>query len=160
LQPEIVTYNGYQSEIHAVTTDDGYVLELHRIPAGKSAIGRSARRYKFFVFLFVVSSNLQIRQFQGFLFADAGFDVWMGNVRGNKYSTGHVNYTRSNRKYWDFTLIRKFFALGPIGTLGHIKGLVKTAATRFMGALKNQTPLKYSLFECKREDFDSRLGKC
>lgn len=35
LQPEIIAYRGYPIEIHHVVTDDGYILELHRIPFGK-----------------------------------------------------------------------------------------------------------------------------
>ncbi|EJD75403.1 hypothetical protein LOAG_17448 [Loa loa] len=34
---EIVSHHGYPSEIHTVTTDDGYILELHRIPGAKIA---------------------------------------------------------------------------------------------------------------------------
>lgn len=35
LQPEVITYRGYPVEIHHVVTDDGYILELHRIPFGR-----------------------------------------------------------------------------------------------------------------------------
>ncbi|KAL3985213.1 alpha/beta-hydrolase lipase region family protein [Acanthocheilonema viteae] len=188
---EIVTYHGYPSEIHTVTTDDGYTLELHRIPNGKTA-NNSENESKPVVFLqhgFIGSSAVWVtnlpNQSAAFMFADSGFDVWMGNVRGNTYSTKHVNYTQSDLKYWKFTLdefakydldsminyvlnithqhflyyvgysegtlimfaklsidqlfaqkIRKFFALGPIGTLAHIKGLVKTAAKNFLQPLK------------------------
>ncbi|VDK38679.1 unnamed protein product [Anisakis simplex] len=38
-----------------------------------------------------------------FLFADAGFDVWMGNVRGNIYSTEHEKFSRSTDEYWRFS---------------------------------------------------------
>ena len=31
-QPEIIVKRGYPVEIHSVTTKDGYILELHRIP--------------------------------------------------------------------------------------------------------------------------------
>jgi lysosomal acid lipase/cholesteryl ester hydrolase len=34
-QPEIIANRGYPVEIHQVVTDDGYILELHRIPYGQ-----------------------------------------------------------------------------------------------------------------------------
>lgn len=33
---EIIRNNGYDVEVHNVTTEDGYILELHRIPRSKS----------------------------------------------------------------------------------------------------------------------------
>nr|CAD7398818.1 unnamed protein product [Timema cristinae] len=38
----------------------------------------------------------------GYNLVDAGYDVWLGNNRGNSYSRKHVNLTTSNKKYWDF----------------------------------------------------------
>lgn len=35
-QVEILRNNGYDVEVHDATTEDGYVLELHRIPRSKS----------------------------------------------------------------------------------------------------------------------------
>lgn len=38
-QPELIEAYGFPSEVHHVTTDDGYVLELHRIAApGKQPV--------------------------------------------------------------------------------------------------------------------------
>ena len=34
--------------------------------------------------------------------ADAGYDIWMGNLRGNRYSREHEKYTTRDSKYWDF----------------------------------------------------------
>ena len=36
IQPQIIERRGYPVEIHQVTTDDGYILEIHRIPAQTS----------------------------------------------------------------------------------------------------------------------------
>ena len=38
-QPQMIRYHGYVCEVHQVTTLDGYILTLHRIPHGKSNNG-------------------------------------------------------------------------------------------------------------------------
>jgi lysosomal acid lipase/cholesteryl ester hydrolase len=35
-QPEIIAKYGYPVEVHNITTQDGYILQAHRIPYGKS----------------------------------------------------------------------------------------------------------------------------
>jgi hypothetical protein len=34
-QPELIEKYGYPMELHTVTTEDGYILEMHRIPHGR-----------------------------------------------------------------------------------------------------------------------------
>ena len=41
-QNEIIANRGYPVEVHSVTTDDGYILEVHRIPYGKNLNSSSA----------------------------------------------------------------------------------------------------------------------
>ena len=36
--------------------------------------------------------------------ANQGFDVWLGNARGSKYSRGHTAHDEYWGKYWEFTI--------------------------------------------------------
>ncbi|CAI2194979.1 9550_t:CDS:2, partial [Funneliformis geosporum] len=48
--------------------------------------------------------NLEEERQLPFLLADAGYDVWFGNARGNKYSMKHVKYKPSESRFWEFSI--------------------------------------------------------
>jgi hypothetical protein len=37
-----------------------------------------------------------------FLLADVGYDVWLGNARGNIYSSKHTILTPQQKQFWNF----------------------------------------------------------
>ncbi|KAB7506572.1 Gastric triacylglycerol lipase [Armadillidium nasatum] len=111
---DIITSYGYPSEVHYVETEDGFILELHRIPHGKSNKNEYEKRPVVFLqhCLLCSSADWIINspdKSLGYILADRGFDVWIGNARGNTYSRRHKKFSPRNKKFWDFriTLISK-----------------------------------------------------
>nr|CAD7577877.1 unnamed protein product [Timema californicum] len=102
---ELIQKYGYQAEIHHVTSPDGYVTTLHRLPPR----GRITRSTPILLQHGLLGSSadwvlIGPRDGLGYNLVDAGYDVWLGNNRGNSYSRKHVNLTTSNKKYWDFSM--------------------------------------------------------
>ncbi|XP_058794705.1 lipase 3-like [Phymastichus coffea] len=104
---EIIRLHKYDAEVHEVETDDGYILQLHRIPDCKKS-PKAAGKPVVFLQHGILSSSVDWvmagpeRGF-AFLLADAGYDVWMGNARGNIYSRKHKKLTDRDSQYWSFS---------------------------------------------------------
>lgn len=103
LQPEIIHKSGYPVVEYKVTTKDGYILTMYRIPNDNLP----AQQKKDPVFLLhgiacTCSNFVSLgKSSLAFLLANEGHDVWLGNYRGNEYSQEHVNMTVHDREYWE-----------------------------------------------------------
>lgn len=118
-QPQMIARRGYLVETHNVTTSDGYILKVFRMPRpGKKVVflqhgvfssaftwvamgpGNGPGKSSQYLHMPGFSNNIFST---AYLFWEAGFDVWMGNSRGNYYSKAHTKLKTTDSKFWSFS---------------------------------------------------------
>ena len=97
--------NGFDVRTHRVVTEDGYILSvfrLHPYDETPSAIHPPL----FFQHGLLDSADAFITGVgelaPPFVAAREGYDVWLGNSRGNKYSKEHVKLDSKDPAFWEF----------------------------------------------------------
>ena len=106
---EMVVRHEYPLETHYCITQDGYELKNYRIPGGKGSKpdGKSGKHPVLLGHGLADSSDGFIYNEEhlapAYVLANAGYDVWLINVRGNKHSNKNVKIDSSNKKFWDFS---------------------------------------------------------
>ncbi|XP_018568043.1 lipase member K-like [Anoplophora glabripennis] len=97
---------GYPMKKYRVTTDDGYILTLFRIPHNGSDINstRQPVLIQHGIGASAVFWMMQGRRSLAFVLADNGYDVWLSTSRGAGYSRKHTHLTTEDPSYWNFGL--------------------------------------------------------
>ncbi|OTA61508.1 alpha/beta-hydrolase [Hypoxylon sp. EC38] len=108
---------GYTAEEHVLQTKDGYLLGIHRLAWRKGeedvkVNDGPASIKKPVVYLhhgLLMNSEVWVcltdpQRCLPFVLVDKGFDVWLGNNRGNKYSKKSINYPPTSIEFWNFSI--------------------------------------------------------
>ncbi|KZV79951.1 alpha/beta-hydrolase [Exidia glandulosa HHB12029] len=111
---ELCAIYGYTPEEHLVQTKDGYLLVVHRLPCRKGEVKArpGTPTGKPVVYLhhgLLMCSEIWVcltdeERCIPFVLAEAGYDVWLGNNRGNKYSRKSVHHTPADTAFWRFSM--------------------------------------------------------
>ena len=104
---EIMDAHGYPYESHQIETDDGYLLTYFRMQAKYQNI-TSGKPVFLLMHGLSDSGDSWIYNYENnslaYVLANKGFDVWIANSRGNKFSNNHKTLNpKADASYWDFS---------------------------------------------------------
>ncbi|KAG0670932.1 hypothetical protein C6P40_004001 [Pichia californica] len=133
---DIVHLHGYKVHEHVVQTKDGYLLSIHRI-LGKTGRVPHNSPVVYFHHGLLTNSELFVlgettNRCLPFLLVEKGYDVWLGNNRGNKYSRKHLILSSTDERFWNYSLDE--FAMFDIpNTIDYILKVTQQSQLSYIG---------------------------
>ncbi|XP_047983051.1 triacylglycerol lipase 1 isoform X2 [Salvia hispanica] len=116
----VIEPSGFPCTEHTTRTKDGYVLGLQRVTSHSVAVHKGAPPVLLIHGLFMGGDAWFLdspNQSLGFILANRGYDVWVGNVRGTRWSHGHVSLSEEDKDFWDWSW--QELALHDLGEMIH-----------------------------------------
>ncbi|GFQ03352.1 triacylglycerol lipase 2 [Phtheirospermum japonicum] len=106
-----VTIHGFKCKEYHVKTDDGYILGVQRIPEGRTGPGDGSQpRLPVLLQHGVIVDGMNWlmtspEQALAMMLADNGYDVWISNHRGTRFSRRHVSLDPMHPEFWNWTWV-------------------------------------------------------
>jgi lysosomal acid lipase/cholesteryl ester hydrolase len=150
---------GYKAEAHQVETEDGYLLKIHRIlPNSKKS---SAKKKPVFLMHGVLTTAADFvvtgpEIALGYLLADHGYDVWLGNARGSLHSMIHRNYSVETKEFWAFSWHEIGFYDLPV-MIDYVLNVTKARQTFYVGYSQGTTALLVLL--SSRPEYNQKIAR-
>ncbi|KAL8922253.1 MAG: hypothetical protein Q9172_003644 [Xanthocarpia lactea] len=136
---------GYYAEEHVVQTLDGYLLGLHRLGWRKGEEGLRVNAgqgsiRKPVVYMhhgLLMNSEVWVcltekERCLPFMLVEKGYDVWLGNNRGNKYSKKSIRSSPTSNAFWDFSMDQFAFHDIP-DSIGYILATTSQPSLSYIG---------------------------
>lgn len=115
---ELCELYGYYCEEHIVQTGDGYLLGLHRLGwkngeegtrVNSGGEGGVKKKVVYLHHGLMMNSEVWVclterERCLPFELVERGYDVWLGNNRGNKYSKKSVHAAPTSSSFWNFSM--------------------------------------------------------
>ncbi|KAJ8929438.1 hypothetical protein NQ314_017887 [Rhamnusium bicolor] len=108
MNTEIIAKYGYPIETHEISTEDGYLLDVYRLPYGRRSSTKEINRYPVIVNHGLMGSAENFiltgpNKSLSYMLADNGYDVWLLNSRGSWHSRKHKTMDPDrDMQYWQF----------------------------------------------------------
>lgn len=100
-----VIVRGYKCQEFVVKTDDGYLLSVQRISGGGG--GTQSKSPVLLQHGVLVDGMTWLLnppdESLAYILVDNGFDVWVSNTRGTRYSNRHATLNPNSHEYWNWT---------------------------------------------------------
>ncbi|KAF8406257.1 hypothetical protein HHK36_008342 [Tetracentron sinense] len=104
---QLIQPSGYPCFEHTVQTKDGYLLALQRVSSRTGDVKVQPGPPVLLQHGLFMAGDAwflnSMEQSLGFILADQGFDVWVGNVRGTRWSHGHISLSEKDKEFWDWS---------------------------------------------------------
>ncbi|KAH6833227.1 lipase 1 [Perilla frutescens var. hirtella] len=116
----VIEPSGFPCTEHTTRTKDGYVLGLQRVSSPSVTVQECGSPVLLIHGLFMGGDAWFLdspNQSLGFILANHGYDVWVGNVRGTHWSHGHVSLSEDDKEFWDWSW--QELALNDLGEMIH-----------------------------------------
>ncbi|XP_044479749.1 triacylglycerol lipase 1-like isoform X1 [Mangifera indica] len=104
---QLIQPNGYPCTEHTIQTKDGYLLGLQRVSSSNANLKVQRGPPVLLLHGLFMGGDAWFldspEESLGFVLADHGFDVWVGNVRGTRWSHGHISLSENDKDFWDWS---------------------------------------------------------